>query len=133
MQRVRRCNAHLFTHDVKKYSLMWKNDMRKKKILIILQIYFRCSNFSPSASIHIWIFFWMPRFTSCRRERNMLAQASVMRRLTPCDVCRSYRYICYFNYPYRKMSFGIRWGEYGGQSLIPPCPIVCFLNSLMGY
>ncbi|CAL1261300.1 unnamed protein product [Larinioides sclopetarius] len=49
----------------------------------------------------------MSRCTRWIIERDTLAQASVMRRLKSCKVCRGIAYTCCFRYPPRKKSSGV--------------------------
>ena len=67
-----------------------------------IYLYFRCSNFAPSAAIRIWILVWISHCTRWSIEGDMLAQAPVMRRLRSYNVCGGFAYTCCFGNPTEK-------------------------------
>ncbi|GBM45182.1 hypothetical protein AVEN_53563-1 [Araneus ventricosus] len=92
-------------------------------------IYLSCSKWCPSATIHIWT----PRdYTSRCTLYNMagdtLAQASVIRFRSSCNVGGGVAYTRCLMYPHRKKFNGFRSGERGDYSTQPPHPMTCGWN-----
>ncbi|GBN39232.1 hypothetical protein AVEN_259531-1 [Araneus ventricosus] len=59
---------------------------------------------------------------------DTLAQASVIRFRSSCNVGGGVKYTRCLMYPHRKMSNGFRSGERGGYSTQPPYPMTCCWN-----
>nr|GBL93515.1 hypothetical protein AVEN_78145-1 [Araneus ventricosus] len=59
---------------------------------------------------------------------DTLAQASVIRFRSSCNVGGVVAYTCCLMYPHRKKSNGFRSGERGGHSTQPPNPMTCCWN-----
>ncbi|GBM57165.1 hypothetical protein AVEN_55059-1 [Araneus ventricosus] len=91
-------------------------------------IYLSCSKWSPSATIHIWTRDCTSRCTMYNMAGDTLAQASVIRFRSSCNVRGGVACIRCLMYPHRKKSNGFRSGERGGHSTQPPYPMACCWN-----
>ncbi|GBN11491.1 hypothetical protein AVEN_173477-1 [Araneus ventricosus] len=60
--------------------------------------------------------------------RDTLAQASVIRFRSSCNVGGGVAYTHCLIYPHRKKSNGFRSDEHGGHSTQPPYPVTCCLD-----
>ena len=65
--------------------------------------------------MHFWIHLWMSGCTLLNVERDTFAHASVMRFFRSCNICWGVECNCFFRYPQRKKSCGVRSSEHGGQ------------------
>ncbi|GBL99868.1 hypothetical protein AVEN_162859-1 [Araneus ventricosus] len=91
-------------------------------------IHLSYSNWCPSATILIWTRDCTFRCTLYNMAGDTLAQASVIRFRSSCNVGRWVAYTRCLMYPHRKMSNGLRSGERGGHSTQPPYPMTCCWN-----
>ncbi|GBL98053.1 hypothetical protein AVEN_84562-1 [Araneus ventricosus] len=97
-------------------------------------IYLSCSKWCPSATIHMWTRDCTSRCTLYNMAGDTLAQASVIRFRSSCNVGGGFAYNRCLMYPHRKKSNGFRSGERGGHSTQSPYPMTCCWNvSLMYY
>ncbi|GBO19216.1 hypothetical protein AVEN_20831-1 [Araneus ventricosus] len=79
-------------------------------------IYLPCTKWCPSATIHIWTRDCTSRCTLYNMAGYTLAQASVIRFRSSCNVGGGVTYTRCLMYPHRKKSNGFRSGERGGHS-----------------
>ncbi|GBO25129.1 hypothetical protein AVEN_232693-1 [Araneus ventricosus] len=91
-------------------------------------IYLSCSKWCPSATIHIWTRNCTSRCTLYNMAGGTLAQASVIRFRSSCNVAGGVAYTRRLMYPHRKKSSVLRSRERGGHSTQPPYPITCCWN-----
>ncbi|GBM86203.1 hypothetical protein AVEN_239236-1 [Araneus ventricosus] len=91
-------------------------------------IYLPCSKWCPSAKIHICTRDCTSRCTLYNMAGDMLAQASVIRFRSSCNVGGGVAYTRCLMYPHRKKSNGFRSGERGGHSTQPKYPMACCWN-----
>ncbi|GBM43033.1 hypothetical protein AVEN_215167-1 [Araneus ventricosus] len=78
-------------------------------------IYLSCSKWCPSATIHIWTRDCTFPCTLYNMACDTLAQASVIRFRSSCNVGGGVAYTRCLMYPHRKKSNGFRSGERGGK------------------
>ncbi|GBN82078.1 hypothetical protein AVEN_39642-1 [Araneus ventricosus] len=74
------------------------------------------SKWSPSANMHIWTRDCTSRYTLYNMTGDTLAQASVIRFPSSCNVRGGVAYTRRLTYHHRKKSNGFRSGERGGHS-----------------
>ncbi|GBN09392.1 hypothetical protein AVEN_63444-1 [Araneus ventricosus] len=91
-------------------------------------IYPLCSKWCPLARIHIWTRDCTSRCTWYNMAGDTLAQASVIRFRSSCNVGGGVAYTRYLMYPHRKKSNEFRSGKRGGHSTQPSCPMTCCWN-----
>ncbi|GBM78655.1 hypothetical protein AVEN_88200-1 [Araneus ventricosus] len=91
-------------------------------------IYLSCSKWCPSATIYIWTRDCTFRCTLYNMARDTLAQASVIRFRSSCNVVGGVVYTRCLMYPQRKKSSGFWSGEREGHSTQPPYPKTCCWN-----
>ncbi|GBN14730.1 hypothetical protein AVEN_219937-1 [Araneus ventricosus] len=83
------------------------------------------SKWCPSATIHIWTRDCTSRCTLYNIAGDTLAQASVIRFRSSCNVGGGVAHTRCLMYPHRKRSNGFRSSERGGHSTLPPYPMTC--------
>ncbi|GBN69720.1 hypothetical protein AVEN_272430-1 [Araneus ventricosus] len=91
-------------------------------------IYLSSSKRCPSATIYISTRDCTSRCTFYNMAGDTLAQASVIRFQSYCNVAGGVAYTRCLMYPHRKRSNGFRSGERGGHSKHPPYPMTCCWN-----
>ena len=91
-------------------------------------IYLSSWKWCPSATIHIWKWDWTSKCTLYNMVGNILAQASVIRFRSFCNVGIGAAYTLCLMYPHRRKSNMFRPGESGDHSTQPPYQMICRWN-----